>query len=109
LKSLLIRDEDINNIFNFEKVNHIDQRHRQHLDALFLSLLKKIKLFINKNKLIRETGFELFENEWRNFKSDFSIIIEGLISKPYLIIPFNLEDIIEGKILKTFFKIKNLI
>lgn len=67
------------------------------MDEIFLNLLKKIKFHLINNKLIRETGFEIFENEWVNFKSSMSIIVESLISKPYLIIPFNLEDIIEGK------------
>lgn len=96
MKILLVMEDDLNNRFNFEKVNVIDAHHKKFLDELFLNLLKRIKFYIINNKLIRETGFELFENEWRNFKSEISSIIEGLISKPYLIIPFNLEDIIEG-------------
>ena len=96
LKNLLIRNEDFDKKYKIEKINTIDFHHQQFLDEIFLNLLKRIKLHIINNKLIRETGFELFENEWRNLKSDFSIIVESLISKPYLIIPFNLEDIIEG-------------
>jgi hypothetical protein len=92
----LIRNEDFDKKYSFEKINSIDFQHKQFLDEIFLNLLKRIKFHIINNKLIRETGFELFENEWRNFKSDFSIVVESLISKPYLIIPFNLEDIIEG-------------
>lgn len=96
MKCLLIKNEDSNYRYNFGKLNVIEAHHKQYLDEIFLNLLKRIKFYIINNKIIRETGFELFENEWKNYKTDFSNIIEALISKPYLIIPFNLEDIIEG-------------
>jgi len=97
LKTLIINDIEFKKTA-LEKTNQIDINHKIQLDTIFLNILKRIKYFISNNKLIRETGFELFENEWRNFKSCFNTIIESLISKPYLLIPFNLEDIIEGKI-----------
>jgi hypothetical protein len=98
---LIIKDIDSKKTI-LEKVNEIDINHKIYLDMIFLNILKRIKYLINNNKLIRETGFELFQNEWRNFKSDFSIVIESLISKPYLLIPFNLEDIIEGILTHKF-------
>ena len=55
-------------------------------------------MIIINNKYVREKGFELFEKEWENYISDIYIIIKSLISKPFLILPFNIEDVIEGKI-----------
>jgi len=54
-------------------------------------------MIIINNKYVREKGFELFEDEWSNYISDINSSINKLISKPYLILPFNIEDIIEGK------------
>ena len=59
---------------------------------------REIKFFIQNNRLIRDIGYEIFENEWNNYQKDFSIDIENLISHPFLLIPYNLEDIVEGKI-----------
>jgi hypothetical protein len=95
-KNLLIRENQQSEIM--EKVNDIDIDHKIQFDALYFNIIKKIKFLISNNRVIRETGFELFENEWKNFKSDFMMILDNLISRPYLLIPFNLEDIIEGTI-----------
>jgi len=54
-------------------------------------------MIIINNKYVREKGFELFENEWTNYISDIDIVIKRLISKPFLILPFNIEDVLEGK------------
>ena len=49
------------------------------------------------NKYIKENGYELFEMEWSNYKKDFNSTINSIISHPFLLIPFNLEDTISGK------------
>ena len=54
-------------------------------------------MIILNNKYIRESGFEYFENEWKIFSGDIETSLNRLIVKHFLIIPYNLEDIIEGK------------
>lgn len=88
IHSLIIKD----NGFSFTERHHLDI-----INKIYYTYLSNIKLIILNNKYIRETGFELFENEWKNYKIDITSIIEELISKPFLLIPFNLEDMIEGK------------
>ena len=83
-------------IIKKNKLNLIERNHLDIINKIYYSFLSNIKLTIINNKFIRETGFELFELEWRNYKQNLSIIIDELISKPFLLIPFNLEDIIEG-------------
>ena len=83
-------------IIKKNNVNMIERNHLDIINKIYYSFLSNIKLIIINNKFIRETGFELFELEWRNYKQNLSIIIDELISKPFLLIPFNLEDIIDG-------------
>lgn len=89
-----MKESNIEN--DLEKVNLLDLNHKIMFDSVYANLLKKIKFYIQSNRVIRDTGFEMFETEWKNYKIDLSAVIESLISKPYLLIPFNLEDIIEG-------------
>jgi hypothetical protein len=77
-------------------VNFIDRNHQDIINKIYYSYLSNIKLIIINNKFIRETGFELFESEWKNYRQPLTVLVEELISKPFLLIPFNLEDIIEG-------------
>jgi hypothetical protein len=84
-------------IIKKSSINFIDRNHQDIINKIYYSYLSNIKLIIINNKFIRETGFELFESEWKNYKQPLTVVIEELISKPYLLIPFNLEDIIEGK------------
>ncbi len=51
-------------------------------------------MILNK-KVIKELGYELFENEWSIFKLDFSPLVKQLIESPYVLVPFNLEDSIQ--------------
>src|SRR5690606_26993786 len=89
IKSLIIKDEG---------VSFVDRNHLDIINKIYYTFLSNIKLIIINNKYIRETGFEHFEAEWRNYKTDISVVVEDLVSKPFLLIPFNLEDTIEGKI-----------
>jgi hypothetical protein len=61
---------------------------------------------IINNKYIRDNGFELFENEWKNYKQNLDSVIDEMISKTFLLIPFNLEDMIEGILFKIILKIR---
>jgi hypothetical protein len=88
ISSFLIKD----NGFSFVERSQMDI-----INKIYYSYLSNIKLIILNNKYIRETGFELFENEWRNYRAEISVVVEELISRPYVLIPFNLEDEIEGK------------
>lgn len=85
----------------------IDQDHLNVINKFYYSYVSSIKTVLQSNKYIKVNGFELFENEWKSYTSDISPVIEGLVSRPFLLIPFNLEDVIEGKD-KNFLKIYRL-
>lgn len=95
LNNLMINNEGNNNLNNL----NIMESHKGFLDNIYLGLIKKIKFFIQNNRIIRDIGYEMFENEFQNYQKDFSDTIENLISNPFLLVPYNLEDIVEGKII----------
>ena len=80
------------------KPSILDSNHIDFINKIYYTYISNIKMIILNNKYVRETGFELFENEWKNYSNDVNGVLKQLISKPFLIIPFNLEDIIEGKL-----------
>jgi len=43
-------------------------------------------------KIIRDFGYEIFEEEYYLYKSDISPTLKKLVSTPYLLVPYNLED-----------------
>lgn len=87
IKSLILSSD--------ESSNMIDRNHLDIINRIYYTFLSNIKLIIINNKYIRETGYEHFETEWKNYKQDISSIVEDLISQSFLIIPFNLEDLVE--------------
>lgn len=60
-------------------------------------------MILNK-KLIREIGYEQFEQEWESFRSSIGEITKKLIDSPFVLVPFNLEDTIED--FPTFLKLQ---
>ena len=48
-------------------------------------------MILNK-KIIRDVGYELFDEEWNNYISDLNRVLKSIIDTPYLLVPFNLED-----------------
>jgi hypothetical protein len=52
-------------------------------------------MIINK-KVIRDLGYELYEQEWNNYKQEIINIVKKIISTPYLLIPYNLEDTVQN-------------
>jgi hypothetical protein len=93
ISSLIIKDEGL---------SFVERSQLDIINKIYYSYLSNIKLIILNNKYIRETGFELFENEWKVYKSDIFNVIEDLVSRPFLLIPFNLEDVVEGKMRKFY-------
>jgi len=97
---------------NFENLvgKKLESTHLDLLNKIYYSFLSNIKLLILNNKYIKEAGYELYETEWNNFRKDIGSVINEMTFRPFLLIPFNLEDIVEGnnyKIIKTihlFFK-----
>ena len=75
------------------------ETHKKSLNSIYINLINKIKIYIHGNRLIRDLGYEIFENEGKKNQRDFNEIIENLIANPYLLIPYNLEDIVEGEFL----------
>jgi hypothetical protein len=49
---------------------------------------------MSDNKYIKENGYEIFETVWKNYHIPVSI--DDLISRPFLLFPFNMDDTIEG-------------
>ncbi len=89
ISSLIIKEEGL---------SFVERGQLDIINKIYYSYLSNIKLIILNNKYIRETGFELFENEWKVYKSEIFGTIEDLVSKPFLLIPFNLEDVVEGRV-----------
>lgn len=85
-------------ITNFENLigTKLESTHLDLLNKIYYSFLSNIKLLILNNKYIKEAGYELYESEWNNFRKDIATVINEITSRPYLLIPFNLEDIVEG-------------
>lgn len=79
------------------KKNILDINHTDILNKIYFKYINNIRMIILNNKYIRESGFEYFENEWKIFSGDIETSLNRLIVKHFLIIPYNLEDIIEGK------------
>lgn len=48
-------------------------------------------MILNK-KIIRDTGYEIFDDEWYCYTSDLTVTLKKLIEMPFLLVPFNLED-----------------
>ena len=69
------------------------------LNNVFESYLNKIKQSLNVNKIIKDSGYVIFVEEWKNYtKKNLKMLIDEIVSRPYLLIPFNLEDVVEGKL-----------
>jgi len=86
-------------IIKQNKLSFIERSQLDIINKIYYTYLSNIKLIILNNKYIRETGFELFEEEWKRYSADIKETVNELISKPYLLIPFNLEDSIDGKLI----------
>lgn len=86
----------LENLENIVLHGSIDKNHLTMFNKIYFTYLSGIKLNIMTNKQIREYGYEYLEIEWLNYKKDFNSIINSLISQPFLLIPFNLEDTISG-------------
>lgn len=77
--------------------NNTDHTYINTINKVLHHLLKNIKLLMCDNKFIKENAYEIFENEWKNYTQQISQTIESLVSKPFLLFPFNMDDSIEGK------------
>lgn len=86
----------IENIENLILHGPIDKNHLTCFNKIYYNYVSGIKLNIMNNKHIRENGYELLELEWVNYKKDFTYTINEIISQPFLLIPYNLEDTISG-------------
>jgi len=66
---------------------------------VFENYFSSIKQSLNTNKNVKEAGYEIFTEEWKSYtKKNLKSIIDEMLSRPYLLIPFNLEDVVEGNI-----------
>jgi len=82
----------------------LDSQDIEQLNQVFKNYVRNIKRSLSLSKNSKEYGFEIFEEEWKSYcKKNIGIVINDVISRPYLLIPFNLEDIVEDypQVLKT--------
>ena len=86
---------------NFENLtlSIIDSYHLDVMNKIYHNILSSIRLLILNNKYIKDAGFEIYENEWLIYLKDVDSLINTMISQPFLLIPFNLDDIIEGNLI----------
>jgi hypothetical protein len=91
----LILENVKNLIYKEDILNTIDKNHLDIINKTCYSFLSNIKLLIINNKYFHDTAFEHFEHEWNNYKNGIDTITDQLISKPFILIPFNLDDSIE--------------
>ena len=55
-------------------------------------VLNLLKQLITDNRYIKENGYEIFETEWKNYKQPINRIVEDLVSRPFLLFPYNIDD-----------------
>jgi hypothetical protein len=69
------------------------------ITKVFENYFSSIKQSLVSNKTLKDTGYEVFVEELKHYtKKNLNMIINEIISRPYLLIPFNLEDVVEGRI-----------
>ena len=84
---------------DYLKGDKLDDSNCELIDKIFKIYSNSVKNALNSNKIVREYGYEVFEEEWKNFhKNSLRNTINDIISRPYLLIPFNLEDVVEGNL-----------
>ncbi len=87
----------LENIYTFlVRKKNTDNTYVNNANKIILHLLKNIKQLMNDNKYIKENGYEIFETEWKNYRQPITQTSEELISRPFLLFPFNMDDTIEG-------------
>jgi hypothetical protein len=66
------------------------------LNQVLLQYYNSIKQALTHSKSIKENGYEIFLDEWKNYQhKTLGLTLKSLISRPFLLIPFNLEDVVE--------------
>ena len=86
----------------FETIENLSGNNFEKADTDFLlKIFKNYIMLIKKNLIsnmnLKDNGYEIFEEELRNYsKNPIGVIIDNIISRPFLLIPFNLEDVVEG-------------
>lgn len=82
------------------KPNILNQNSINVLNKIYFSYIKNIKWIISNNKFVRDSGYELFETEWKYYSDDVNNILNQMISKPYLLMRFKKENNLDGNISK---------
>ena len=86
-------------ILNLEG-NKIDKSNMDLLINIFKDYILSIKKDLLFSKIIKDEGTFIFKEELKNHSSiPIEAVIESILSRPFLLIPFNLEDDIEGKVI----------
>lgn len=75
-----------------ETISYINRKHIDLLNKLYYSVLSSIKVMILNKKIIKENGYELFEDAWKELNNDFNNIVSNLIDSPYILMPFSIEE-----------------
>jgi len=80
-----------------EKKSKQSSESFETLNTIYYSYLSKVKLMMINNQFLKETAYELFTSEWKEYSKDFDLLVSELVSYPFLLVPPNLIDEIEGK------------
>lgn len=75
--------------------SYIEKNHIEKINKLYYLSLSNIKVMLQNNKMIRDKGYELFENQWNLYisSSDICNMTTKLVSTHHLLLPFNIEEI----------------
>ncbi len=75
--------------------SYIEKYHIEKINKLYYLSLSNIKVMLQNSKMIRDKGYELFENQWNLYISNTDIcnMTAKLISTHHLLLPFNIEEI----------------
>jgi len=80
-----------------KKASFYNSSHEDSLNDIYYIYLNNIKLMILNNHFIKETSYNLFCSEWKEYNKDFDTTIDKLIHCSYLLMSYNLTNDMEGK------------
>ena len=77
--------------------NKLDENSINLISSINGKIINSIKQSLSLSKNIKDSAYVIFEQELKNYtKNNTGNLINSIISRPYLLIPFNLEDTVQG-------------
>ena len=65
------------------------------INKIYYTYLSKLKLMTMANHFIKETAYEMFCQEWKEYCKDINLVLNETLQHAFLIIPFNLVENID--------------